>query len=344
MTPLHRTNLIAACVALAGAGLWLAGLSDAGMLVVGLVLLVVGADWLVEGAVSIAHRMGVSALVIGLTVVSYGTSAPEMAAGVAASSRDEGPIVVGNVIGSNIANVWLILAIMALIRPVMCRGAVVRRDVPIMILVCTVGMFAMAWGVVGRIEGALLLLGAVGYTALMFLIGRRDPHAFTESVGHEAEVLYQVPATKGSWRGGLTLVVLGIGALALGSELLVRGAVGMATTIGISKAAVGLTMVAVGTSLPELVTSIAASVKRQNDLAVGNIVGSNVFNILAVLGISALVHPVHVPNETITRDMWVMLAVSVVCLPVMLTGSRVSRLEGVFMLGAYITYVVLVFL
>ena len=318
----------------------------AGLLVVaGLVLLVVGAELLVRGAAQLARAAGLPSLIIGLTVVAYGTSAPELAVSLKAGLAGHPDIALGNVVGSNTFNVLFILGASALVAPLAVSAQLVRLDVPVM-----VGVSALAWllaadGVVGRTEGALLLAGVVAYTALLIWLGRRrqraeDTAAPAASAAQEGRPLRrQLPAA-------VVLVAAGLVLLVLGARWLVRGAAELARWLGASELLIGLTIVAAGTSLPETATSIVASLRGQRDIAVGNIVGSNIFNILAVLGASSLAAPggLAVSRAALHFDVPVMLAVAAVCLPVFFTGGRISRWEGALLLGyygAYVAYLVL---
>lgn len=320
---------------------------DGAMLVAGLALLVFGADWLVEGAVGLAMRLGISSFVVGLTVVAFGTSAPELAASVQASWRGEGALAVGNVVGSNIANVCLILGLTALIRPVPIKSSVIAKDVPVMIGVTALGIFVMmTGGVITRLEGGILTLGIVVYSGVFYLVGRRE----------SGEILAQLEQQIGEFLGSVdeavpksmvvcvVLVLVGALALAGGSSLMVDSATSLALHLGISSEVVGLTMVAFGTSVPELVTSLTAAVKEESDIAVGNILGSNAFNILSVLGIAAIVSPLEVPAITIHRDVWVMLAVAIMCFPVMGSWRRITRWEGAALFLFYLGYISVVYL
>lgn len=305
-----------------------------GQLAGGLVLLVVGAEWLVRGASRLASRAGVSPLAIGLTVVAYGTSTPELAVSVNAALSGQADIGVGNVVGSNTCNVLLILGLSALAAPLVVSSQLVRLDVPLMIA-ASLGVLGLALdGAVGRLDGVLLLLGAIAYTVLQLMLARREA-----SPNHDE-------APKGSLTMSVVLVGVGLALLVLGSNWMVDGAVRFAQAWGVSELVIGLTVVAVGTSLPELMTSVVASLRGQRDIAVGNIVGSNLFNLTAVLGAAAAAAPEGVPisAETLRFDLPVMVAVAMICLPIFFTGSVVSRGEGLLLLayyGAYVAYLVL---
>lgn len=313
------------------------------MVLAGLALLVAGAELLVRGASTLALAFGMPSLIIGLTVVAFGTSAPELAVSLKASLAGQSDISVGNVIGSNTFNVLLILGISAAIVPLAVSSQLVRLDVPIMIGASGLAWLMAANGVIGRLEGVVLLAGIVGYTAMLIWLGKRQGNAVAlaepEAPKREAASIRRliVPSL---------MVVAGLVLLVLGAGWLVEGAVELARVLGVSELMIGLTIVAAGTSLPELATSVVASIRGERDIAVGNIVGSNIFNILAVLGAAATVAPdgVAVSPAMLRFDMPVMLAVALVCLPVFFTGGRISRLEGVLLLGyygAYVAYLVL---
>ena len=302
----------------------------------GIGLLVGGADLLVRGASRLAAAAGISPLVIGLTVVAYGTSAPEMAVSVKAAFAGQADIAYGNVVGSNVFNVLFILGVSAAVAPLLVDRQLVRRDVPIMIGVSLLGMLLALDGSIGRLDGLLLAGGAVAYTVTSVVVGRRE--------GKESPA-GTAPA-KRTWPLDAGLVLLGLAFLVLGARWLVGGAVVMARALGVDELVIGLTIVAAGTSLPEVATSVLASIRGEREIAVGNVVGSNVFNILAVLGVTALVSPdgVAVAPSALWFDTPVMVAVALACLPIFVTGRVVDRWEGVLFLayyGFYTTYVVL---
>lgn len=349
---MERTQAIIAAIGLLLGGALLPFSMDWAALVAGLTLLVIGADWLVDGSARLASRLGVSHLLIGLTVVAFGTSAPELGASVQATLEGEGPLAIGNIVGSNIANICLILGLTAMLRPVPCSSRLVREDVPVMIGVTVMGMVVLGTGgVVGRVEGAVLTLGIFAYTYWLYTRGRREATGALEGTvaAQLAEAVQQpaeepaekqgesVNSRRGIWREVL-LVLLGAAALSFGSKMLVFGASSVAAGMGVSSSVIGLTIVAFGTSVPELVTCLNAVLKKETDLATGNILGSNVFNILSVMGVASLVRPIDVPPEVVTRDMWVMFAVALVCLPLM--RKRVSRAGGGLLFAAYLLYMV----
>lgn len=302
-------------------------------LLAGLALLYFGAQELIRGGAALALRLGLSALAVGLTVIAYGTSSPEMVVSVQAATSGNGAISLGNVVGSNICNILLILGCAAAIAPVSAHVQVIRREIPVMIA-ASVLLAALLWdGTLGRFDGAALFAAVVAYTYLTLRDARR---AHAASV--EAEFKEELPDTKGlgPWAAA-GLVAFGLGVLILGSNLFVDGAVRLAEGWGVSQGVIGLTIVAIGTSLPELATSVMASAKGESDVAVGNIVGSNIFNILGILGLASLVQPM---NATGIRqsDLLFMLAVAILLLPLVKARGRVGRLEGVLMLVAYAGY------
>lgn len=311
---------------------------------IGLCLLVLGAELLVRGSSRLAASLGVSPLLVGLTVVGFGTSAPELAVSLGASLEGTADIALGNVVGSNIFNVLFILGASALVAPLVVAQKVVRIDVPIMIGVF-LAVFAMALdGVVSRPEGALLFAGILLYLVFCAFASRKEQ----ESVRAEYERLYGAGVrSQAAHRLRLSVMVLaGLALLVLGARWLVAGAVSIASALGVGELIVGLTIVAAGTSLPEVATSILASYRGERDIAVGNVIGSNLFNILSVLGLTALVSPggVAVSAAALEFDLPVMIAVGLACLPVFFTGSRISRWEGALFLAYYGAYTLYLYL
>ena len=303
----------------------------------GMAILVFGAEALVRGASRLAAAAGVSSLVIGLTVVAYGTSAPEMAVSVGAAITGSGEVAVGNAVGSNIFNILAILGVSALFGGLVVHQRLVRVDVPILIVVTLLTWWAASDGLLSVLEGVLLFLGIVGYSVLAYVLGRREP---PEVVAEYDEAFGEDEAPPRGWRGAVGLVLGGLVALVLGSQLLVAGAIDLAEALGVSELIIGLTVVAAGTSLPELATSVVATRRGERDIAVGNIVGSNFFNLLAVLGASAVAGGgLAVPGATISTDLPVSLLVTLVALPALALGLYVARWEGVVLLVAYMAYV-----
>ncbi len=305
----------------------------------GLVLLIIGADALVRGASRFAAALGLSPLVIGLTVVAFGTSTPELAVSIRAGLAGQAGISLGNVVGSNIFNVLFILGLSASITPLIVSHQVVKTDVPIMIGVSILPLILGLDGLIGRGDGFLFLIGISLYLVLLFHQSRR-------SLGHPQRGTFEEDernkrSTSHYFRDSL-FIVGGLGMLILGSRWLVDGAVVLASILGVSQLIIGLTIVAVGTSLPEVATSLIAAIRGERDIAVGNIVGSNIFNILSVLGFSSVLAPdgIHVSDEALNFDIPVMIAVSIACLPIFFTGHIIERWEGLLFLGYYIVYTI----
>ena len=300
--------------------------------VLGLVLLVGGAELLVRGASALAAAVGISPLVIGLTVVAFGTSAPEMAVTVRSSLAGHSDIAVGNVIGSNIFNILLILGLSALITPLVVSSQLIRREVPIMVAVSLAMLLMALDGMIGRIDGLLLFGGIIVYIILSIRLSRRE----SASAMREDEAPPRF--SPGQLATQALLVVAGLAALIIGTNLLVDSAVRVATALGVSELIIGLTIVACGTSLPEAATSIIAAMRGERDIAVGNVVGSNLFNILAILGLAGIIAPVTVAPAAIWLDIPVMVAVAIACLPIFWTGAAIARWEGALFLGYFIAY------
>ena len=307
-------------------------------LVLGLALLVGGAELLVRGASRLAAAARISPLIIGLTVVAYGTSAPELAVSARASLTGDAGVALGNVVGSNIFNVLFILGIAAIMSPLTISSQLVRLDVPVMIGVSLLAWVLSSNGTIEPVEGALLLAGLAGYTAVQVVLARyyarREPAATAEISPMNP------PFSARSFVLHAAFVLAGLVCLGAGADGFVRGAVATAQRLGITELLIGLTIVAVGTSLPELAASVWATVRGERDLAVGNVVGSNIFNLLGVLGVSALLGPggAEVSQDALQYDIPVMIAVAVVCLPVFISGATVSRLEGFLLWFYYAMY------
>ncbi len=304
------------------------------LFVIGLVLLVAGAELLVKGSSQLAATLGISPLVIGLTVVSYGTSAPELAVSLQSSFTGQPDIALGNVVGSNIANVLLILGCAALAAPLVVSARVIWREVPIMIGASVLMLLLALDGHIGRIDGAVLFSCAIAYTAWTVIAARREGRALQEEYAQEFGDGKLHP-----WKIFFAIAA-GFAALILGSRWLIDGAVSIARTLGVSELVIGLTVIAVGTSLPELATTVVASLRGERDIAVGNVVGSNIANILTVLGITAALSPtgIKVPAPAISFDMPLMLAVAVACLPIFLRRHRIDRWAGGVFLFYYVAY------
>ncbi len=303
----------------------------------GAVFLVLGADILVRGASRLASIFGISPLVIGLTVVAFGTSAPELAVSVRAGLTGASDIALGNVVGSNIFNILLILGLCALITPLVVARQIVRLELALLIG-CSVLLFFMGLdGRIGTGEGVLLLFGILVYTIFVVRMSVRESAEMRETHCQELEAH---PQGKGQWLISSAQVVAGLALLIFGADWLVDSAVVVAKVFGLSELIIGLTIVAAGTSLPEVATSIIASIRGERDIAVGNVVGSNLFNILAILGISSIISPngITVAPAALRFDIPIMIAVSVACVPVFFTGYRIDRWEGALFLGYYTAY------
>ena len=299
--------------------------------VAGFVILTAAAEGLVAGAASLARRMGLSPLVVGLTVVSIGTSLPELVVALDAALAGTGDLALGNVVGSNIGNIALILGAAALVRPLAVQSRIVRVDAPILVVVSVV-FAGLVWdGTLGRVDGALLFAGIVAYVAYTLIRARQTPSVIQE------EVAAELPSPNPLWMD-LGLLVLGIAGLVGGAHLLVEGAVWIAQAMGVGALVIGLTIVAVGTSLPELATSVVAARRGKGDIAVGNAVGSSIFNLLGIMGTTVLVQPLS--TQTLRWvDTGVMIATAVVILPLFRTDWSLSRVEGAVLLIGYGIYV-----
>jgi cation:H+ antiporter len=304
------------------------------LFIAGLMLLIAGAEALVRGASRLAAMLGISPLVIGLTVVAFGTSSPELAVSIKAASSDQSSIAVGNVVGSNIFNVLFILGLSALIRPLAVSQKLVRLDVPLMIGLSGLVLLLGLDGAFGHFDGIFLFTGLIMY--LGFLV-----YKTREEKGEEyTRAFSRSESTRGGWPIHLGFVLGGLTLLAVGSRLLVSGAVSIAEYMGVSELVIGLTIVAVGTSLPEVVTSLVAGIRDEPDICVGNVVGSNIFNIMGVLGLSSIISPsgLEVSPALLAFDLPVMIVVAFACFPIFFTGARISRWEGVLLLGYFLAY------
>lgn len=312
---------------------------DVALLLLGLVAILAGAELLVRCASRLAARLNVSPMVIGLTVVSIGTSAPELAIGVDAALRDAGPLAVGNVAGTNILTLLLIVGVAALIRPLTVRLATVRLDLPVLVTVCVaVALLAMD-GRLGWLEGGVLVALGVGYTIVLVLFTRRESRARQREFAAE----FGAPSPRERRPGAVLLdiggLVGGIAVVVLAADWLVNGAVGIAGTLGVPEDVIGLTIVAIGTSAPELTTTIVATIRGERDVAVGNLLGSSIYNVVLILGVTLLIADPDVLLEPGLRiDLGLMALAAIVCIPVFFTGARVRRLEGAALVVAYLGY------
>lgn len=304
----------------------------------GMAVLVVGAEALVRGASRLAVAAGVSAVVVGLTVVAFGTSAPELAVSVGAAMSGAGEIAVGNAVGSNVFNVLAILGVSAFFGGLVVHQRIVRLDVPLVIAVTAVVWWLAADRRLSVGEGMALFAGIVAYTVFSYVVGRREDPAV---VAEYDEAFGEDPVqARREWPGALGLVLVGLVGLVAGAQLLVRGATDLAAALGVPDLIVGLTVVAAGTSLPELATSVIAARRGERDIAVGNVVGSNLFNLLAVLGVGAIAGGgITVPDAVVTNDLPVALLVTFVALPALASGLVLQRWEGALLLAGYGGYV-----
>lgn len=306
---------------------------------IGLTGLFFGGNWLVQGAARFAKTLGVSPIVIGLTIVAYGTSMPELLVSVQAALGGNADISMGNVVGSNIANVGLIIGVSALIFPMIVQLQFLRREIPIMLGISVLLFFLAQDGVLQASDGLIFVIGAVSFSFFSYLIAKREEAALIKETTEFTTMLVEPPRTL---LNDLALIGIGIAVLLVGSERLVFGAVNIATALGVPQLVIGITLVAVGTSLPELATSIIAAFKKESEIAIGNVVGSNIFNILGILGITALITPINVNPQLIRVDMFIMLGFSV-ALYIFCIGRKISRLEALLLLSGYVTFTVYAF-
>ncbi|MFA5784919.1 MAG: calcium/sodium antiporter [Phycisphaerae bacterium] len=310
-------------------------------LIIGLLVLWKAADFLVSGAVSLANRLGISPLVIGLTIVAMGTSAPEVAASIAATIRGAGDIAIGNVFGSNIANLALVGGLCAMIRPISVRLETLKKEIPVMVGVALL-LFPVLYNLtVSRDEGIILL---VLFAAMIAAMVWQTKKQIKQKPDIEAELREEIQTVKtvkaqALWVS-IVIIIVGLAGLAFGADITLRGAVVIGERAGLSQAVIGMTIVAVGTSLPELATSLVAVLKRQDDISIGNLVGSNIFNTLLVVGSAGVVRPLHINARLIGADYWIMVAVSIVFMVMSILGKKISRRDGVILFCGYIAYIV----
>ena len=308
------------------------------LFIVGLAFLILGAEVLVRGASKIATAFGISPLIIGLTVVAIGTSSPELAISINGVMSGQADIALGNVIGSNIFNILFILGLSALIVPLYVSQQLIRFDVPLMIGLSAAVLLIRLDQTVNRFDGLLLVAGLIIYIAILVVLSIQKRSKENES---DQQVPEDVTTRNNfNWFANIMYVVAGLALLVLGSQWFVKSAVSFAGYLGVSELIIGLTIVAAGTSMPEVVTSVVAAIRKERDIAVGNIIGSNIFNILGVLGISSLLAPSGIPvsEAVIGFDIPLMIAVAIACLPIFFTGGTISRWEGALFLSYYIAY------
>ena len=299
--------------------------------IAGLCILYFGGETLVRGAVALASRLGLSSLAIGLTVVAFGTSAPELAVSLNAVMNNASDISLGNIIGSNIANIGLILGLSAVISPLVVQAKIIRMDAPIMITSMLLAVVFLLDNQISRLEGLILATALIAYIAFTFLQARKEPELVQE------EYLQGIPQSRGRLAIDLGLIVLGLGLLIAGGKLLVMAAVSIALLFGMSEAVIGLTIVALGTSLPELTATLVAARRGYGDIAIGNIIGSNIFNVLGILGITALITPLQTGN-ILWADIICMVLLCLLTYLFLFSRSKVERYEGILLVLLYIAY------
>jgi len=297
-----------------------------------LVLLYFGAEWLVKGSSSLAIKAGVSPLVAGLTVVAFGTSSPELVVGVNTAIAGQGNIAIGNVVGSNLFNICVILGISAIVSPMKIKMQLLKIDIPVLIITTIGFMLLFADRHISRFEGIILLSGLILYTFLNIYFARKEK---SDDVLNEFGQAAASGKTKWYWSAGL--IIAGIGLLVAGSEFLVKGAVHIARSLGVGETIIGITIIAAGTSLPELASSVVATMKKEYDIAIGNVIGSNIFNLLGMVGVSAIVKPLTAISIS-NIDLYFMIGVTLLLLPFFRTHYTLKRDEGTFMIAAYLIY------
>lgn len=300
-------------------------------LIGGLAILIFGGDWLVKGAVEIANKFQIPTLVVAMTIVSFGTSAPELLVSVKAALEGHPEISIGNILGSNIANITLVLGLTVIILPIFVKKNTIRIDWPIMMIATILFYIFILNGVIEFYEGLVLFLVLIVFNVLQFKLGKSKE----DDNNH-------IAATLPLWKS-IGLVIVGSLGLAFGAEWLLQGAVGLANKFNISEHVVGVTIIAFGTSVPELITSLIAAIKKQTDISVGNLIGSNIFNILAVLGITSMIKPITVTGKVIGEDIYWVIVAAVILLPLMLIKNKITRVGGVILFSFYVLYIYLQF-
>ena len=299
---------------------------------VSLVLLYFGALWLVKGSSSLALKAGISPLVAGLTIVAFGTSSPELVVSVNAAISGHGNIAIGNVVGSNLFNICIILGISAIIAPLKIRMQLLKIDIPVLIITTVGFMLLFADRQISRYEGGILLFGLILYTILNVKLARHEKNADVH-----AEFKESIPDQKMKWYWSAGLILVGLGVLIGGSVILVKGAVSIARSLGVGETIIGLTIIAAGTSMPELASSIVATIKKEYDIAIGNIIGSNIFNILGIIGVSSIIRPLSAMAIS-NIDLYIMIGVTLLLLPFFRSKYTLKRDEGIFMIVIYLIY------
>lgn len=314
------------------------------MLVIGFALLIKGADFFVDGSSSIAKKLKVPDIIIGLTIVAMGTSAPELVVSVTSAIGGSSDIAIGNVVGSNLLNILVILGLSSVLIPIKVDGSMFKRDIPVLLgtvvitpIIALLSKNSEGSNMIGRIGGIILVLFFVGYLLLTIKAALDYRKAHADEPAGEEEIKER------SWLKSILFTIGGAAVIIIGGDLSVDGAVAIAKQLGLSEAVIGLTIVALGTSLPELVTSVVAARKGNSDIALGNIVGSNIFNVLLILGTTAVIKPVPVPFASII-DLFIVLGVTVYLAVAARTGKKLSRLEGASFLVLYVAYTVYLFM
>ena len=308
-------------------------LLDVLLLALGVGVLYYGAEWLVRGSARLAASLGVSPIVVGLTVVSFGTSAPELVVCAVAALGGNPGLAIGNVLGSNLANIGLILGLTAMVQPLEVHARVVWREMPLMLLV-TAALYPLLWDAhLSRADGFILLLALTGYLVFVFQsVGDEAP----EIVGEYEDYMQASTETTLVHPPDIFWILAGSACLVLGGYCIVEGAVSIASSLGLSQVIIGLTIVAIGTSLPELATALVAAARKEADIAVGNVIGSNIFNVAAILGTTSVLEPITIPAAVLTRELPVVLILSALLFPLLRTGWRIQRWEGAVLLAAYV--------
>jgi cation:H+ antiporter len=314
---------------------------DTLMLILGLVILIVGGEFLVRGAVGLSSAMKISPLVIGMTVVSFGTSAPELLVSIQSAMSGNPGIAIGNVIGSNIANLALVLGVTVIIFPIVAEKQTKKLDYPVMIFatflfyIFALNLHLEFW------EGLVFILVLLAFTYYLIVSSRRSTKKEIAEKKEDLEELLEKPSSKGM---SVLFLLVGLVGLYFGSDWFVGGATGIARSFNLSDSVIGVTVVALGTSAPELVASIMAALKKQSDISVGNLIGSNIFNIFAVLGITAMVKPIAVEESVMSFDMWWMIGISLLLIPVLYFGNKIGKIKGIVLVFSYVIYIFLVVL
>ena len=311
------------------------------LFIIGLLLLYYGADWLVKGAASLARSFGLTPLVIGLTVVAFGTSAPELVVSIVSAAQNQSMIAVGNVIGSNICNIALVLGVTAIILPIACHQVTIQRDMPIMLAISLYMLIISFNSHIGRLEGASLFGGVILYTLFNYRIARKEAAGYWENNASSDSDSDDLGYIKSRMKQAL-LIITGIAGVVIGAKLLIDSAVNMMQRFGVSDQVIGLTVVAFGTSVPELATSVVAALRKETDISLGNLIGSNVFNILCVLGVVSMIRPITIPGGFIESglliDYIVMMVICAMPWLMMTKGLVISRRNGMTLLASYLCY------